>query len=206
MLRLANRDKGQAFPIYAWMVAGLLFLALAFFAVGQAAAKRNGAQGAADAAALAAAQEARDTLGPGWHLGLLDRDGWEAMLDGKAFSAAQSCAAAEDFAAANSAQVVAGGCHVATPRFHVAVQTTSAVGNSVVPGTENIHAKASATAVIEPRCEIGSWTDPPPDSDSDRPSGPFEITCKGRPVRIDPSDLDPWRTLAKVLFDVRLAD
>ncbi|WP_194292244.1 pilus assembly protein TadG-related protein [Streptomyces jumonjinensis] len=37
------------------MVAGLLFLALAFFAVGQAGASRNGTQSGADAAALAAA-------------------------------------------------------------------------------------------------------------------------------------------------------
>lgn len=57
-------DAGQAFPIYVVMVAGLLFLAFAFFAVGKASATRNEAQGAADAAALAAAQDARDTLGP----------------------------------------------------------------------------------------------------------------------------------------------
>ncbi|MEK8144688.1 pilus assembly protein TadG-related protein [Streptomyces sp. M10(2022)] len=44
------------------MVVGLLFLAFAFFAVGQASATRNGAQGAADAAALAAAQDARDGM------------------------------------------------------------------------------------------------------------------------------------------------
>jgi hypothetical protein len=37
-------DAGQAFPIYIVVVGGLLFLAFAYFAVGQAAANRNGAQ------------------------------------------------------------------------------------------------------------------------------------------------------------------
>ena len=62
MRRRSPRDDGQAFPIYITVVGGLLFLAFAYFAVGQAAVNRNGAQTAADAAALAAAQEARDQL------------------------------------------------------------------------------------------------------------------------------------------------
>jgi hypothetical protein len=37
-------DAGQAFPIYITVVAGLLFLALAYLAVGQAAATRSEAQ------------------------------------------------------------------------------------------------------------------------------------------------------------------
>jgi Flp pilus assembly protein TadG len=40
----------------------LLFAALAFFVFARAASVRNGAQSAADAAALAAAQDARDEL------------------------------------------------------------------------------------------------------------------------------------------------
>ncbi|MGV9241848.1 pilus assembly protein TadG-related protein, partial [Streptomyces nigra] len=52
-------DTGQAFPIYITVAAGLLFLAFAYLAVGQAAANRNGAQTAADAAALAAALDTR---------------------------------------------------------------------------------------------------------------------------------------------------
>jgi len=42
------------------VIAGLLFLAFAFFAVAQAGTVRNGGQSAADAAALAAAQDDRD--------------------------------------------------------------------------------------------------------------------------------------------------
>ncbi|MFE7120718.1 pilus assembly protein TadG-related protein, partial [Streptomyces sp. NPDC057654] len=60
--RRALGDAGQAFPIYITAVVGILFLALAFFAVGQAGAKKNGAQTAADASALAAAQDYRDQL------------------------------------------------------------------------------------------------------------------------------------------------
>ena len=52
-------DAGQAFPIYITVVGGLLFLALAYFAVGQATVNRGGAQTAADAASLAAAQYVR---------------------------------------------------------------------------------------------------------------------------------------------------
>jgi hypothetical protein len=65
--RLAG-DAGQAFPIYITAVAGLLFLALALFAVGQAGATRNGGQTAADAAALGAAEDFRAQL----RKGLLD--------------------------------------------------------------------------------------------------------------------------------------
>lgn len=70
MIGRHRSDQGQAFPIYIAMVAGLLFLAFAFFAVGKASVTRNGAQGAADAAALAAAQQARDEIGPAF-LGVL---------------------------------------------------------------------------------------------------------------------------------------
>ena len=59
-------DSGQAFPIYITVVGGLLCLALAYFAVGQAAVNRNGAQSAADAAALAAALNTRDELADQW--------------------------------------------------------------------------------------------------------------------------------------------
>src|SRR4051794_28092055 len=66
MRRRKYHDAGQAFPIYITVVGGLLFLAFAYLAVGQAAATRNGAQTAADAAALAAAQDLRDKLAGQW--------------------------------------------------------------------------------------------------------------------------------------------
>lgn len=66
------------------MVAGLLFLAFAYFAVGQAAVNRNGAQTAADAAALAAAQETRDGLADLWVADVLDPSKWLGIFEGRA--------------------------------------------------------------------------------------------------------------------------
>jgi len=75
-------DAGQAFPIYITVVAGLLFLAFAYLAVGQAAANRNGAQTAADAAALAAAQDTRDQLAELWKLDVKDPAKWWDIFHG----------------------------------------------------------------------------------------------------------------------------
>ena len=50
------------FPLYIWLVTGLLLLALTFFVFAQAAVVRSGAQSAADAAALAAASPRRAIL------------------------------------------------------------------------------------------------------------------------------------------------
>lgn len=75
-------DAGQAFPIYITVVAGLLFLAFAYVAVGQAAVNRGGAQTAADAAALAAAQDTRDQLAGKWVAVVLDPTKWQDIFDG----------------------------------------------------------------------------------------------------------------------------
>ena len=64
------------------VVAGLLFLAFAYLAVGQAAANRNGAQTAADAAALAAAQETRNQMAGDWLEVVDDPTKWQDILDG----------------------------------------------------------------------------------------------------------------------------
>ena len=91
------------------VVAGLLFLALAYLAVGQAAANRNGAQTAADAAALAAAQDTRDQLAGrvGWTSCATRPSGWD-ILNGIADGLAPSCPRAYDLAAQNDASVT--GC------------------------------------------------------------------------------------------------
>lgn len=80
---LRSGDRGQAFPIYVVALVGLLFAALALFVVGQASVTRSNAQGAADAAALAAARDARDHLLPGLDLALLKPEEWEDVLGGK---------------------------------------------------------------------------------------------------------------------------
>ncbi|MFG2987249.1 pilus assembly protein TadG-related protein [Streptomyces sp. NPDC048258] len=210
-------DRGQAFPIYIVVVAGLLFAALAFFVVGQASTVRSDAQGAADAAALAAARDARDHLGPGVDLLTLKPEGWKKVLDGLLLDADGACGAAQTFAAKNAATAV---CEPALPRFTVEVKTTGTVGNSVVPGVSGQHGTADATAIIEPRCHLSAVvvepsSSPSPSSSaspSPSPSGEekptsVEIKCKGGAViKFNPAKPEPWSTLARKLFAVRLVD
>lgn len=97
-----QRDRGQAFPIYVMMVAGLLFLALAFFAVGKASALRNGAQGAADASALAAAQSTRERFEAPF-IAALWANSIESFLNSPF---APACDAAQGLASDNDAELL----------------------------------------------------------------------------------------------------
>ncbi|MFE6780142.1 pilus assembly protein TadG-related protein [Streptomyces sp. NPDC057702] len=235
--RLASHgDSGQAFPIYITAVAGLLFLGLALFAVGQAGATRNGAQTAADAAALAAAQEQRDALREELLAAIGHGDAWQDVLDGIGAGSPRACDEARWFAGENDADVtecaLTGGL---TPTFHVAVRTRYTVGDSIVPGTESQHARAEATAVIEPRCVRppgepepapstpptddagtggGTGGDDPGDDgdhegddtpDEDPRKPPAEFTCDGEEWSIDPERPGALPEVAD-LFSVHLAD
>lgn len=198
-------DAGQAFPIYITVVAGLLFLAFAYLAVGQAAANRNGAQTAADAAALAAAQETRDRLVGEWLEVVLDPAQWEDILDGDA-AVLDGCWRAYELAAQNGAAVVEGGCNPVEPLgYRVDVESTKPVGDSIVPGTEDQYAKASATAVIEPLCTFELPGDGAGDGDGNDVLPLPQLTCEDRKWDPDPDDPttlpDP-----EDLFDVHLAD
>ncbi|MGW7406474.1 pilus assembly protein TadG-related protein [Streptomyces sp. NPDC054833] len=194
--RLRYDDAGQAFPIYITVVAGLLFLALAYLAVGQAAANRNGAQTAADAAALAAAQNRRDQLAGKWVEAVLDPTKWQEIFDGNA-DVDPSCWRAYQLAAQNEAH---GTCE---PKgllgFKVDVQTDRPVGDSVIPGTEHTYAKAHATAVIEPLCTFKL-----PGADAGDQALP-QLTCKDRDWDLKPDDLTDLPG-PEDLFDVHLAD
>ncbi len=201
MHKRQHGDAGQAFPIYVMMVAGLLFLALAFFAVGKASALRNGSQGAADAAALAAAQQARDDFGTGFYASLPTN-----MLDvflNTPFIA--PCYEADRLAAANGATMES--CYP-TPgylrdRITVEVQGLKAVDSSVLPGSENKKAKAEATALIEFRCPRPKAVD----ANSDGIMDLFIFTCRnGKVLEIAPASPPPWETVSRTLFDVRLVD
>jgi hypothetical protein len=217
----SSRDSGQAFPIYITVVAGLLFLAFAYFAVGQAAATRNGAQTAADAAALAAAQDAREQLRNGWLAVILNPAEWDDFLEGKKFGEDTACQEAESFAAKNDAQLVENnGCgrlawwDGGEEGFTVEVRTLGTVGESVIPGTEEKHATAEATAVISPRCTFEAPEPPEPEEtgkpaededDVDKDEEPIlGLFCDGNPWEIDPAD--PELPSAADLFTVRLAD
>ncbi|MFI1957438.1 pilus assembly protein TadG-related protein [Streptomyces althioticus] len=200
-------DAGQAFPIYITVVGGLLFLAFAYLAVGQAAANRNGAQTAADAAALAAAQERRDQLADAWVDNLRDPEKWQDIFDGMADGLTPSCWRAEQLAAANDATVLS--CHADGLLGHtVEVQTNKTVGDSIVPGTETKKSRATATAVIKRRC---GFELPVPASEEDEDAEDKEelptLSCKGGiDWLLDPETPDDLLPKPEDLFDVHLAD
>lgn len=200
MIGRRRSDRGQAFPIYIVMVAGLLFLVFAFFAVGKASALRNGSQGAADAAALAAAQAARADFESGFIASLPGN-----MLD--AFLAAPfvaPCDAAQSFASDNGADVKR-----CMPEFDpridkitVDVEGRKAVDSSVIPGSEETFPEATATAVIEFRCTWQAL-----DFNDDGVQDLFIFSCgDAGMVEIAPTSPPPWSQVSKILFDVRLVD
>jgi hypothetical protein len=195
-------DAGQAFPIYITVVAGLLFLAFAYLAVGQAAATRNGAQTAADAAALAAAQDKRDQLTGRWLDNLLNPDLWEDILDGEVDGLEPSCWRAQQLAEENDAHVVGDDCEPEWDPlgYTVRVETNEPVGDSIVPGTEEMYATATARAVIKPRCSFQL-----PDEDNGNNEDLPQLNCRDKNWDLDPDDLSDLPG-PEDLFDVHLAD
>ncbi len=181
------------------MVAGLLFLAFAFLAVGQAGANRNGAQTAADAAALAAALDTRDQLRDEWVKNVLDPTKWQDILDGLGVPF-DGCARADQLAAQNDATVDCAVLPGLPPGYKVEATTNKTVGDSIVPGTENKRSVQRATAVIEPACEFEL-----PGEDANADVLPTLTCAGGEQWKLDPTDL---KNLPKPedLFDVHLAD
>ncbi|MET8111960.1 pilus assembly protein TadG-related protein [Streptomyces prasinus] len=192
-------DAGQAFPIYLTVVGGLLFLAFAYLAVGQAAANRNGAQTAADAAALAAAQDRRDQLTGAWVEDLLDPTEWQAIFNGSAEGLDDSCWRAQQLAARNNASVQ---CEQeGLLGYTVEAETTDTVGDSIVPGTESMKSQETATAVIDPRCTFDPLGEGAPEDVL-----PL-LTCKGgEEWELDPKGPVELLPQPEDLFDVHLAD
>ncbi|WP_416237063.1 pilus assembly protein TadG-related protein [Streptomyces sp. RB17] len=192
-----RRDAGQAFPIYITVVAGLLFLALAYLAVGQASVNRSGAQTAADAAALASAQDVRDQLAAQWVKALPDPKKWQDIFDGRATLDDDPCVRAGQLAARNDALL--NGCSPqGLLKYRVDVRTNKSVGRSVVPGSENYKSRASATAEIQPLCTF------PPDEGAGGDALP-ELTCNGKVWHLKPDDTTGLPK-PEDLFDVHLAD
>ncbi|MER7551115.1 pilus assembly protein TadG-related protein [Streptomyces anulatus] len=194
-------SAGQAFPIYIVMVAGLLFLALAFFAVGKAAALRNDSQGAADAAALAAAQQARDDFGPGF-LGSLPGNTLDIFLNAPF---APPCSEAERLAGANDADMTLclPGYGYLRDTIKVEVKGHDPVDSPVIPGSDDKKAEAEATALIEFRCPNPKAID----FNSDGVQDLFIFTCRnGKIIKIAPGSPPLWESVSTTLFDVRLVD
>lgn len=200
-------DEGQVLPFYVTMVAVCLFAALAFVVVGMAGATRSDAQGAADAAALAAAREVRDNVFVNLDLLVLTPDDWDEILKGDRLNPRGACAAAEAFAASNDATAQ---CRAGVMRFTVTATTNNTIGNTAIDGTEDMKGRAAATAVIEPRCSLKPVPTPtptptlPPGGGGN--PGPVVIDCKDGTVTVDPSTPGSLTKLARQLFNVRLAD
>ncbi|MFF9351409.1 pilus assembly protein TadG-related protein [Streptomyces sp. NPDC014734] len=201
MIGRSRRDAGQAFPIYMMMVAGLLFLVFVFFAVGKAAALRNEAQGAADAAALAAAEKTREDFADPFFASLPE-DLLDVFLRSHPVT---GCPAADSLASANNARVVPNGCSWThsgyRDRITVEVEGRKAVDSSVLEGSENTKAKTKATAIVEFQCD---WTSVDLNDDSIRDI--FFFTCDKGFLEIRPSSPPPWSQVSKILFDVHLVD
>ncbi|MFG2877783.1 pilus assembly protein TadG-related protein [Streptomyces sp. NPDC048337] len=210
MAEAGSQDRGQAFPIYIVVVTGLLFAAFAFVVVGMAGATRSEAQGAADAAALAAAREVRDKAFLGTDLLALTEGDWEKILRGDRLDAA-GCGKASDFATLNDATATA--CQGNGRSFTVTATTNDGVGKSVIPGTESVKGNATAKAVIEPRCTLKTGPTPTP-TQTPSPGGgtpvpptSIEFRCKGGVVEtLDPGKPGSLTKLARKLFSVRLTD
>lgn len=204
MAGAGSRDRGQVLPFYVAMMACLLFAALAFVVVGMAGAKRSDAQGAADAAALAAAQEMRDNLLVGMDLLTLTPADWEDILDGDRLDPNGACAKARQFATLNGATA---DCNPGTLSFTVTTVTDDAIGNTAIDGTEDMKARAAATAVIEPRCALRPGSTPTATPSPSATPSPVVIDCKrGRVVTVDPSTPGSLTKLARQLFSVRLTN
>ncbi|WP_371602951.1 pilus assembly protein TadG-related protein [Streptomyces sp. NBC_01220] len=210
-----RRDAGQAFPIYIVMVAGLLFLAFAFFAVGQASATRNGAQGAADAAALAAAQEVRRDMGVPLLQALREPNGLNEFLAMyEPFQGGRG--EAMQLAFDNRSEVTDFRWQTGywQDKVTTRIKTHYTVGESVIPGTEKKHATATATAVIKFRCDtkVRGLPDPAAGGDDGDDKGGtadlpiLTLDCGGLNVPIDLGDSDLAAGLGKLLFDVQLID
>lgn len=144
----------------------------------QAGTVRGGGQSAADAAALAAAQDDRDALFDDLLDAIADGDDLGDLLDGLGPPSGDGCGQADHFADRNRSDVLS--CEAISKGGHdgytVEVRTRFDTGDTFVPGTDNKKAEASATAVVKPRCELAD--------DADL----IQMTCDGEEFTIDPDD------------------
>ncbi|WP_405899630.1 pilus assembly protein TadG-related protein [Streptomyces sp. NBC_00727] len=206
-------ESGQATPLYIAAVTGLLFVALIFLTFGEADIQRNGAQGAADAAALAAAKESRSLLAPDLEAHLADPDYLDSVFNA-AFAGVPgaACGKASEFAALNKASGVR--CRPLTDGrwgYEVSLTSDKGMSTNVIPGTAGKKAKAVAVAVVEPRCTFipapDSDPDEGPDPTPDTPDTPIgRVRCDdGLEWGIDPEGTESMPDMAD-LFSVHLAE
>ncbi|MGW1184583.1 pilus assembly protein TadG-related protein [Streptomyces drozdowiczii] len=210
-------EAGQAAPLYIAAVAGLLFVALVLFAFGEADVQRNGAQSAADAAALAAAKESRSLVESELKAHLADPDYFRTVFSTSFLGEPDnSCWKASVFATRNKASAVR--CRpLADGRwgYEVRLQSDKGMSTDIVPGTEGKKAEATAVAVVEPRCTFVAAESPAPSPDPsagpDVDPGPAaasigKMRCDGGlDWTVDPEE-SVLMPDAAALFSVRLAE
>lgn len=192
--RVFRGEEGQTVGIYIVAVAALFFLAFVFFAVGQASVTRNAAQTAADASALAAARDIRDQARDGFLKALESGDVEELKhyLDGEKFSGG-SCSVAGGYADDNKAALDSCLRVMSPPGYTIGVHTKGVVGHSVVDGTDNMHAKATATAVVESRCD-----------DASKDGVTIRFSCSSGELSVDPT-VDGFELDLSNFFSVHLS-
>ncbi|MGQ4357347.1 pilus assembly protein TadG-related protein [Streptomyces drozdowiczii] len=210
-------EAGQAAPLYIAAVAGLLFVGLVLFAFGEADVQRNGAQSAADAAALAAAKESRSLVESQLRAHLTDPDYFRTVFSASFLGEPDnSCWKASVFAARNKAGAVR--CRqLADGRwgYEVRLESDKGLSTDIVPGTEGKKAEATAVAVVEPRCTfvVAASPSPSPDPSAEPDASPDpadasigEMSCDGgQDWTVDPEGAALMPDAA-ALFSVRLAE
>ena len=192
-------ETGQAAPLYITAVVGLLFLALIFFAFGEADVRRNGAQSAADAAALAAAQESRRLEEVDLRAHIMDRVYLTILFNGPFPGTHSGCGQASRFAAQNDATRIE--CRPLFDGrwgFSVGVRSNKGMSANLVPGSEGKRAEAKSAAVVESRCKFI------PNPDLTSPS-PGTLACDTKVWVIDPKDMALLPDMTD-LFTVRLTE
>ncbi|MFJ5706030.1 hypothetical protein [Streptomyces sp. NPDC093105] len=161
-----------------------------YVVVGQAAALRSGAQTAADAAALGAAEDARDQLRDGWLDVIGDPAQWSGLLQGDGYVIERACQRAIALASLNKAELKSQDCVPQDLGFTVTVQTERTVGNSIVPDTSERRATATASAVVEPLCTFEPPEPPESPSPPPSPEPPTEPDPSATPSE-EPEEEDP---------------
>ncbi|MER5274737.1 pilus assembly protein TadG-related protein [Streptomyces sp. NPDC002809] len=193
-------EAGQAAPLYITAVTGLLFLALVFFAFGEADVKRNGAQTAADATALAAAKDSRKFLKLDLMAHVMDRSFYAEVFNSP-YVGMDGCAMARTFGARNDATDI--DCQPVSGMrwgFEVELKSRKKMSANLVPGTEGKQAEAEAVAVLDNRgCTF--VPNPIPTSPSIGTVG----CLSGLVWVVSPQSLAVMPDMT-LLFDVRLAE
>ncbi|WP_340558413.1 hypothetical protein [Streptomyces sp. GSL17-111] len=182
-------------------MAGLLFLALAYFAVGQSAASRSETQGSADAAALAVAYDVRQQFAARL-LESTDYSELEEVLLGRSVLVDDPCRQAEYFAGENNAEALS--CSFLSSdsiRVEVRVRALESVGETAVPGTSGVYATAAAKAVVEPLCVPSSDFDGSNGEDEER----LELICEEGEFSVEPGE-DVSLPDLDLLFSIRLIE